>query len=173
MLSYLFRWYLLLFTLLLPLVAQSQLNAVFVEVSSAKLRQQPKHWAPGSVELPYGTALSELSREAGWLRVRTGAGQEGFVHESAITSRKIVLSAAGAGANVRPDDSDVVLAGKGFSKELEGGLAGSRKDLNFTQVDALQKNHISDGELFKFIKLGKLNEGGGLARNSGEAPNRG
>jgi hypothetical protein len=125
-------------------------NQVFVEVATARLRQQPKHWAPGTIDLAFGTPLTELSRDNGWYRVKTGQGQEGFIHESAITSRKVVFdpqAGSHANVNVKPDDSDVVLAGKGFNKELESGLSSSRKELNFAAVDSLQKTKVTDAEL--------------------------
>jgi len=131
-------------------------TTVFVEVSATKIRPQPKYWSPGTADLVYGAPLTVLARENDWLKVRTAAGAEGFVNSSAVTERKVALAAGSDSVRIKADESDVVLAGKGFNEQIESSYRASRKDLNFAGVDAVQNFTVSDSTLAHFIAAGKL-----------------
>lgn len=141
------------------LAAESSPGPLYVEIAKAKLRSEPKHWAAGKLDLSYGTQLKEISRSNSWVKVQTLTGVEGYVHDSAITLRKVVLSSGTANAvALKPDESDVVLAGKGFSHELERGIATERKQLNFSAVDKIEQLNVKEKDLARFLVQGKLND---------------
>jgi hypothetical protein len=131
-------------------------DSVYVQINEGRLREKPQHWARAVADLHYGDTLETLSADAGWLRVRNASGVEGFVHESAVTQRRVVLTAGAATAPVQIAESDVVLAGKGFSGEVEESFARGDSGLDYAAVDALAKRSVSDERVAQFIKDGGL-----------------
>jgi hypothetical protein len=132
---------------------------LYVKVRESKLRQDPQFWAPTVANLPYGTKLSEIGaaqKDSQWLKVKFDAS-EGYVHISAVTKRRVVLGSAGVGGD-KVDPSTVVLAGKGFNRQVEQSYASS-KGLDFKSVDEVEQYHVDSSEGAAFVKDGKLSEG--------------
>ena len=127
---------------------------LFVSVKSTKLRNQPLHWAASQQRLSYGTKITALDNDNGWFKVQTAEGKTGFIHQSAVTEREIILKDK-QDDNVAHDKSDVVIAGKGFSKEVEKKFA-SGSSLNFSAVNRMERRTVQDKELANFVKEGKL-----------------
>ena len=129
-----------------------------VKVRAVKLRIAPQFWAAGSADLKYGDEVA-VEKEAGeWYRVKTGAGKEGFLHSSALSERRVVLSSTKAPSK-EADPSQVVMAGKGFSREVEQQYAGHGRESSYAQVNAMERLKISDAELLNFMRQGKLGPG--------------
>jgi hypothetical protein len=131
---------------------------ISVKVRETRLRSQPKAWAPGTQTLLYGTQLSVVGTQDGWFKVRTSSGKEGFLHPSAVTDKKIVFT-TNATPSKSADASNVVLAGKGFSKEVEAEYAKSNPALKFGELNQIERVKISDGELLSFMRQGMLGKG--------------
>ncbi len=147
------------FFLSIPAVADAapKEKTLYVQVRESKLRAQPQFWAPTVQELPYGTALTALSAapsNKSWLQAKVGETQ-GFVHVSAVTSRKIVINPSAKRNSVQSASNDIVLAGKGFNKQVENNY-GSSKGLDFAAVDELEKAKIDPAEEVVFIREGDL-----------------
>lgn len=147
-------------TVLLPLAAQAAAASgqpMYVQVRSSKIRSAPEFWAAAVSGVSYGdrvTVVPGQKSESGWLKVKA-AGKEGFLHISALTSRKVVLRGSGEQSPRAADASEVVLAGKGFSKEIEADYARTHA-LSYAAVDQVERTRVSDGALAAFIKAGKL-----------------
>jgi hypothetical protein len=141
------------------MAAEKPIGPVSVKVKSAKIRAEPKVWAASVVALAYGDSIEALSVTDGWLKVRA-RGKGGFIHESAVTTKKIVLSVKGNVGDGLTDRADVVLAGKGFNQAVEREFAAQDASLNFRAVDAMEKIKVSDAELAAFLQGGSLGKRG-------------
>ena len=148
------------FTLCCLLTTQSRVladDALYVKVRSTKLRAQPQQWSKPLADLRYGDVLRPDKLDDGWHSV-TVKNLKGFVHDSALTERRVVLQAnastVGAGS-----DRDVILAGKGFNKQVEQGYAAQNRSFNYAEVDKMEKLVVSAGELSSFASGGQLNGG--------------
>ncbi|RMG41869.1 MAG: hypothetical protein D6719_07665 [Candidatus Dadabacteria bacterium] len=143
-----------------PLPAEEQNvggdKTVYVEVKESRIRAEPRHWAKTLKEVHFGDALTETGREKGWVVVKLENGRQGYIHESAVTTKKVLLKGKGAVTGSSADD--VVLAGKGFNKEIESNLAEKDPTLHYKDVDKVEKTKISADELKKFRDEGKLNK---------------
>lgn len=128
---------------------------VFVQVKATKLRQEPKMWAKGLADLSYGDKLSTIEQKDGWVKGKA-KGASGYVHESAVTSKKIAFGTSKGSVPVEVASTDVVLAGKGFNKELEEGVRRSNPGLDFKTVDSIERMKVSPDEVRSFITSGKL-----------------
>lgn len=131
-------------------------SPVYVMVRDSKLRAKSDFFSASTGDIKYGDRLDVLKEQGSWLQVRTASGKQGYVHTSAITERKVILK---SGAKFEPsaaDQGDVVLAGKGFSADVEHQFASTHRNLNFADVDAMERIKVSPKELVAFAEQGKL-----------------
>lgn len=128
---------------------------VWVQVRQSQLRAQPKFYAPSAGSVRYADKLERLSESGGWVKVQ-GQGKEGYLPLSAVSEDHIVLSSADL-EKVRADSSEVVMAGKGFSKEVERQYKRDDAALRYDLVDYVERTaKASPGEVSQFIKAGGL-----------------
>lgn len=155
----------LLFSALAPALILSAAPAeaagqkAYVQIKSARLMDQPKLWGKPVGTLSYGDELS-LSGEAaaGWFQVQTRSGKSGYLHQSALTTSRIVLHSGGSAGSGAADQSDVVLAGKGFNSSVERQYAAGNSSADFRAVDQVEQSRVSPTELAQFIKQGRLKQ---------------
>ncbi len=142
---------------------------VYVEVKVTKLKAKPEYLGANLADLSYGAALSLVSESSdqagnkdGWIKVKSSSGVVGYVHSSALSARRVVLSGSSDKKLLRADESptDIVMAGKGFSKEVEKEFAAKNPALNFAAVNAMEKIKIGEGETRVFARAGGLLKGG-------------
>lgn len=133
-------------------------DTVFVKVKSVKLRSSPEYFGAGVATVNYGDALQKVESGKDWWKVKKGAAV-GYIPVSALSDKKIVLSGSRA-PETEFKSRDVVLAGKGFSKEAEKQLASNDKKLNFAAVNRMEGIKVSDQEMLGFIKSGMLSREG-------------
>lgn len=132
---------------------------VYVQVRESKLRLEPQFWSPTVRVLTYGDALESMGPVPGnksWIKAKAGAS-EGYVHVSAVTSRRVVFNASTKADMVRGASGDVVLAGKGFNKQVETHY-GTSKGLDFEVVNEVEKIKVDPVEQAAFIRDGGLIE---------------
>lgn len=147
------------FSLLLSVIMPLDVHAesVAISVRETQLRSKKDFLSQGS-KLTYGERLSVLSQDESWLKVRTIGGKEGFVHRSATTDRTFAIS-ADKKTNLSVNYSsknEVVLASKGFDKDVERQFAQANGKLDFSAVNQMEKVSVSSNEVSAFIKSGLL-----------------
>ena len=148
------------------LPAYAELKAgqtIYVEVNKTKVRTEPEHWAPSTVELSYGAPVKVTALSPGWLEVTTSEGKRGYVPESAVTFKKILFRNNSGPVKVEADESDIVLAGKGFNSDVESALSATDAELNFKAVDEISDRQVKDSKLARFVQEGRL---GRFVKNS-------
>lgn len=131
---------------------------VYVSVRETQLRPKADFLSKGTF-LKYGDMLNVIKDQDNWLNVKTAVGKQGFVHRSAITERRVVLKGQSSFMSSGSSQSDIVLAGKGFSKEVENQFALQNRSLNFRAVDTMEKPRVAPNDLSMFVTAGKLNGG--------------
>jgi uncharacterized protein YgiM (DUF1202 family) len=152
-------WYALVLILFVISAAGSAFaGTVTVRQKMAKVRTQPKFYAPEVATVQRGEWLEEISRSGQWLKVQTPAGAQGWVHSSACVLKKLKLSTAesmGAG-NVSADE--VALAGKGFNPVVERKYREAHPELNYRLLDQIESYDVDEAEIIRFMQEGKLGE---------------
>lgn len=138
----------------LSAVAATESATVTVVVKKTSIRSARQFYAPTIAEAALGDSFGMLAREKGWVKVGTKAG-EGWLHESAITSKKIVVSAKGPTGD-RADDRDIAAAGKGFNPQVESEYRKSNPTANYAAVDRMEKLVASDKTVEDFVRDGNL-----------------
>ena len=134
-------------------------TSLYVEVKKAKLRSKPLHWAKASADVSYGDKLQQVSFKDPWYQVKSVKGTIGYIHSTAVTKKYIQFKGAGP-VDAGVAESDIVLAGKGFNKEIETEYSGDSPNLNYDEVNKLEARNVSANQLSKFILEGELNSEG-------------
>lgn len=132
-------------------------SPVWIQVRDTMVRAKPAFYSPGIAPLRYGDQVEKISQDQGWVKVRSNKG-EGFIPASAISTDRIVLSAREV-TTIKADSADVVLAGKGFSKEVEQEYKKQATGARFDLVDRVERSsRVTHQEVRGFIKQGELRE---------------
>lgn len=136
-------------------VTSAHAETVWVQVKKSAVRSSPEYFAPAVRSVGYGDSLTTAGGKDGWYKVKFSGG-EGYIPESAVTVKQVVLTSRGA-SKLSADSSDVVLAGKGFSKEIEAQYKGRDSGARYDLVDKVEQiSNVSEKEVAQFAKSGGL-----------------
>ncbi|WP_231364934.1 MULTISPECIES: SH3 domain-containing protein [unclassified Thioalkalivibrio] len=131
-----------------------------VAVRSAELREAPGHLSAIRGHLDYGTRVEVRDHSQGFLRVRSEAGEEGWLHPSALSRDPVILTEDGDDVERDADRDEIALAGRGFNEEVEERYRRER-GLSFAPVDRMEAGGADPEDLRAFIEQGELHLPGG------------
>jgi uncharacterized protein YgiM (DUF1202 family) len=136
--------------------------AMNVQVKNAQVRATPSFLGALVAPLNYGDALQVLEQQGDWSKVTTGDGKTGWVHSSALTKKKIAMTAGNSNAQTGASGDELALAGKGFNSAVEADFKAKNQNVDFTWVDRMEKIKVTPDQMQKFLKEGGIqaNEGG-------------
>jgi Bacterial SH3 domain len=125
--------------------------------SKQQLYAEPNLSANAVGSIPDGSEVQILQQVGDWYQVEY-QGLQGWLPPQAFPSgKKFELSNLLKGKAVQESKTDeVALAGKGFTPEVEAGYRKSHPNLNYAQVDQVEKFEISPGQLQAFQREGGL-----------------
>jgi hypothetical protein len=133
--------------------AQKRGDTMYVAVQSVPLKSGTGFFARTVGNLAYAAQVTVVAVNGKWVQVRSGS-LTGWTASSNLSSRRIVAQ----GNNRSASASEMAMAGKGFSEEVEREYK-TGKDLNYSAVDDLEKVKVSDEDLLGFIDEGHLARG--------------
>ena len=126
-----------------------------VQVREGQLRSAPSFLAEVIAKPPYGDRVEIIQDKGAWKKV-TNRGVQGWMHISALTTKNIVLRAGAANVQTTATGSEIALAGKGFSEEVEKQYKNLNRNLDYTWVDRMEKFQVSSKQMQAFLKQGKV-----------------
>ena len=126
-----------------------------VQVRDGQLRNRGSFLGTVVGTVAYGDRVTVNQTQAGWCEVSI-AGKTGWIHESALTPKKVVLASGTADARAGASGEEVALAGKGFSKEVEAEYKKQNKNVDYTWVDWMGQQTVATERLIAFLKQGNL-----------------
>ena len=129
---------------------------LYVQVRTTALRTTPEQFSQSVALLSYGDKLAVLSQAQGWFKVISASGAAGFVHGSAVTKKRVVISNRPDLTEARADVSDVVLAGKGLNAIIESEYAKKVGEEHYRLVDKIESLTYTQSEIEDFIREGRL-----------------
>lgn len=135
--------------------ASAVAGTLTVMVQEAKIRKKPQFYAQAMATARLGDKLEAGSQDSGWYAVSTN-GRDGFIHQSAVTAKKVRLSSGDSVGGSGPSAEDVTLAGKGFNEQVEKSYRSKNGSLDFSAVDAMEERSASDAALARFMREGGL-----------------
>jgi uncharacterized protein YgiM (DUF1202 family) len=133
--------------------AAQQMN---VQVKETQMRAKASFLGASVAKLTYGTQVTVLEQKAPWVRVRATGGREGWVHQSALTTKKVQLASGGKNADTGAGNDELALAGKGFSADVEKTFQEQNADLDYTWVDRMETWTVSAEQTESFLAAGKV-----------------
>ena len=155
------RFKLLFICVAIVCVAFLLAETLIVKVQSTYVRKEPKFYSSPVATLRAGDSVTQISSQAGWFKVRTSKGIEGWIHSKAVQGGKLTIAAMDKSLKTSATADEVALAGKGFNKQVEDSYKSRNKGINFGEVDRMLKIKVTPDELRRFLMDGKLAEFGG------------
>ena len=137
------------------LFAQIKSNSqAWVSSKTADIKSGTGAFASKVGTLQMAAEVKVLQVNGNWAEVQSVSGPtiKGWTAVSNLSARRIVASGSSATA------SEIALAGKGFSQEVEDSYKKSGQ-LNYADVDKTEEIAIPLEELFVFVTEGRLNTG--------------
>lgn len=134
-----------------------------VQVKSGDVRETPSFLGSVVSHVSYGDQVEVLEQKGAWMKVRTPAGVQGWMHESTLTRKRASLKAGKTDEKLPVSGDELALASKGFGAEFEAELRKGRTDVDYAGVDRMERLQVSPGELAAFLKQGGLYQGSGGA----------
>ena len=146
----------LLSVLFLNATAEAQ-KILSVQVREGQLRATPSNLGKIVAKTSYGDRVTVLGERGAWKKVSLSNGKyQGWMHSTALTSKKIVLKAGQANVGTSVTRDEIALAGKGFSEEVEAQYRKTNKNLDYTWINRMEAMKVSSGQIEDFITGGHL-----------------
>jgi len=126
-----------------------------VQVREGQLRITPSFLAEIIAKPAYGDRVEIIQDKGPWKKV-VNRGVQGWMHISALTAKNIVLKAGAANVQTSATGSEIALAGKGFSEEVEKQYKNLNRNLDYAWVDRMEKFQVSPKQMQAFLKEGSV-----------------
>lgn len=153
----------LLSILLLNATADAQ-KAMSVQVKESYLRATPSHLGKVVAKASYSDRVAVFEERGDWKKVSLANGKyQGWMHNSALTNKRIVLKAGQSNVATSVSRDEIALAGKGFSDEVEAQYRKNNKNLDYDWINRMEAFTVSPKQMEDFVSSGQLargNEGG-------------
>jgi len=133
----------------------SGLRMMSVQVKNGQLRNAPSFLGALVAQVAYGDQVEVLQQQEDWLEVKISGNRKGWIHQSAVTATRVVLSGGGQKASsAAASKEELALAGKGFNADVEAKFKAGHRDIDFTWVNRMEAIRISRQEMISFLKSG-------------------
>ncbi|GHV41361.1 hypothetical protein AGMMS49546_17080 [Spirochaetia bacterium] len=132
-------------------------GTLYAASKTVALKASTGIFAKTNGSLAYGEAVTVLQVNGKWVEVRSNSHSSltGWT-KSANLSAKRILASSGTGS---ASASEIAMAGKGFSEEVENAYKAEGKNLNYQAVDQTEAIKVSEQDLQNFITEGHLSLG--------------
>jgi hypothetical protein len=127
---------------------------VTVLVQETQVRRQPKFYAAPAGKASLGDKFESQGVKDGWHKVE--GKLSGYIHESALTAKKVRLGAASSVGAGEASAEEITLAGKGFNAQVEKSYSQKHAGANFAGVNAMERRSAREPELMDFARTGAL-----------------
>jgi len=146
----------LLAALVQPLLADAQ-QTLSVQVREGQIRATPSFLGKMVAKVAYGDRVHLLEDRDAWKRVSIPGGKlQGWMHASALTTKRVVLKAGQAGVQTGATRDELALAGKGFNEQVETAFKKENKNIDYTWVNRMEAFSVSPDQMRSFLARGNL-----------------
>ena len=132
-------------------------DEVVIAVQNQSIYPRPAFYASPVQPVDYGTLATIVDITGEWVNVTIAGGREGWIHRTAVSGA--IQSSGDVTASGEVTSDEIMLAGRGFSQEIENAYATEHPELDFTEVDNMETMcPVSPQELLQFLLTGNLIE---------------
>ncbi len=110
-----------------------------VQVRNGKVRNRPSQLGRIVESVPYGEFVEAGNLRRGWYPVTLANGKKGYLHQSALSTKAIKMSAGTTDVATGVSDDEVSLAAKGFNEQVEAELKAKTFIGNIDRVGEMTK----------------------------------
>jgi hypothetical protein len=146
-----------------PLCLRAE-ETMSVQVKESEIRATPSFLGKIIAKVIYGELVT-VSKENGlWKNVSIKGGTlQGWMHESALTSKRIVLKSGQTDVQTSTTQNELSLAGKGFDDQIEALFIEQNKNIDYTWINNMETIKVTPEEMNIFLATGEVvssSEGG-------------
>jgi SH3-like domain-containing protein len=134
--------------------AQPAPTAMSVQVKSGQLRATASYLGKPVAAVAYGDRVTVVQKQGEWYEVRTTGGETGWLHQSALTVKRVALKAGATDVQATASGEELALAGKGFNSQVEADFKKRNPTINFGPIDAMEKIKVSPQQAAEFLQEG-------------------
>lgn len=134
-------------------------STMSVQVRTSSVRSSPSFLGPVLFPVSYGDELTVQQKADGWVQVSSATfpGQ-GWIHESALSSRRIVIDPSGQDVARAVESDEIALGGRGFNEQVENAYRQNNPTIDFAWIDRMEKIEVSPAEIAAFLLQGQLTQ---------------
>ena len=148
-------------TILLPGMAAGQ-SVMSVQVKQGYIRRVPSFLGKIVAIRTYADRVMVVEQKNGWSRILSSPPVSGgWIHTSALTPKKIVLSAGQDDVTHAASRDELALAGKGFNRQVESEFKSQNPDFDYMWIDRMEQFVVSQTQIERFVADGGLTPEGG------------
>lgn len=148
-------WSLLLMSAMaIPALARE--TAMNVQIRNAQLRENPSFLGKVVSAVDYGQRVTVSVEKGDWLQVTAPSGATGWLHRSALTTKKISMQAGADDVATSASGQELAMAGKGFNSSVEADFKKKNADIDFTWIDRMEKIKVSAAAMTAFLREGHV-----------------
>ena len=145
-----------------PVFAAEQ-KMMSIQVKKGEIRSTPSFLGIIVARVSYGDRVYVREERGPWVRVGlSGNSNEGWIHTSVLTPKKIVLNPGAKDVQTSASSDELALAGKGFNKQVENEFKGKNPIINYAWIDKMEKFVVSQKRIKRFLKEGERSPEGGF-----------
>jgi len=130
--------------------AQEDRSTRYVAVQTAAVKDAAGFFAKDLGSLSLGDAVRLIKEDGKWSQIQAG-NLTGWVASASLSARRVV------GSNAAVTASEVAMAGKGFSPDME--VEYKKNGLDYSMVDTMERITVPADDLLRFITEGRLSQG--------------
>lgn len=146
----------LMAVLAMPVGADAQ-KTLSVQVREGQVRATPSFLGKMVTKVAYGDRVDLLEDRDIWKRVALpGRKLQGWMHTSALTTKRVVLKAGQADVQTGATRDEIALAGKGFNEQVEAAFKKENKNLDYTWLNRMEGLKVSPEQIQSFLDRGNL-----------------
>jgi hypothetical protein len=126
-----------------------------VQVKQGQLRSTPSFLGSITATCAYGSKVKLIEDKGAWKKV-TIRKNTGWMHESALTTKTIILEAGKSDVKTGATKGELALAGKGFNSKVEAEFKSKNNAVNYTWVDRMETYTVKSSQMQAFLKQGQV-----------------
>ncbi|MDO9695242.1 MAG: SH3 domain-containing protein [Candidatus Latescibacteria bacterium] len=155
------RSLLLVAALVIGVAAWAAVQQMSVQVRTGQLRATPSYLGKVAAAVAYGDRLTVVGKQGAWYSVKDARGRTGWIHESALTTKRVVLKSGDADVAAGAGGDEIALAGKGFNEQVENEFKARETGADYAWVDRMEAMVVTPEQAVAFLAAGEVAPQGG------------
>jgi len=128
-----------------------------VQVKEGELRATPSFLGKIVARVAYGDRVVVVSDRGAWKKVSIRGGTlQGWMHASALTTKRIALKAGQTSVRTGATQDELALAGKGFNEQVEAAFRKENRNLDYAWINRMETFKVSPDLMNNFLVQGNV-----------------